>query len=350
MNQMTLAVLLAGVSALTSYGGGWVLRIYAARFGLVDRPSWRSEHIHPVATGGGVGIVIAVLVGLLLLGAAGIPASPTTWWVILAGGLAVAAVSLADDVRTVSPSIRLVVHALAAAMAVTLLGPVELIELPGLGTLQLGSAAWIVSVVWVTGLTNAFNFMDGLDGLAAGQATLAAAGWALMGWSVGRLDIFALGIVVAAAAFGFLLHNWSPARLFMGDVGSAFLGYVLGVASILGGRHAPVMAVAGVLLVWPFVFDPVLTLIRRAIRRENVLLSHRSHLYQRLAASGLGHERVTLGYLALAALAGGVAVLLVRDVRWAGPSAIVGAPASALLVWTLVLRREQAPSVRDMNR
>lgn len=181
----------------------------------------------------------------------------------------VAAVSWLDDVRTLPNWIRLSVHLAAAAIAVIGIGPWRDLQLPWLGSLHLGWLAVPVTVLWIVGLTNAYNFMDGIDGIAGAQAVIAGLGWALLGWLTGQMMVATLGILIAATSLGFLGHNWPPARIFMGDVGSAFLGYMFAVLAVLAGRSNPPLGFAGVLLVWPFVFDAVLTFLacRRCMPR-----------------------------------------------------------------------------------
>ena len=319
--------------------------MHARRVGLIDLPNSRSLHTRPTPRGGGIAIVAATLVGLLALPTLGVTLRWPLWDALIVGGSAIAAVSLADDVRGVAVPARLTVHLLAGALAVTLIGPIEQVGLPGFGVLRFGPLSPVLSVVWVAGLTNAFNFMDGIDGLAAGQATVAAGAWALVGAATGRADAFAVGLVLAGAAGGFLFHNWSPARLFMGDIGSAFLGYAFAVLSLDSGRTASVMPVVAVLLVWPFVFDPVLTLIRRAARGENLFAAHRSHLYQRLVAAGWGHRRVCVSYLWLGLLASVSGILLACHVPWTGSAVLIGMPLSVFMTWALVLRRERVSRV-----
>ena len=128
--------------------------------------------------------------------------------------------------------------------------------------------------------------MDGIDGLAGGQALVAGLAWMATGWATDQFAPAAVGAALAGAAFGFLLHNWSPARTFMGDVGSAFLGFVLATLPLLATPRRA-FAVPAVLIVWPFVFDTAVTLLRRLSRRENVFAAHRTHLYQRLTAERL---------------------------------------------------------------
>jgi UDP-N-acetylmuramyl pentapeptide phosphotransferase/UDP-N-acetylglucosamine-1-phosphate transferase len=163
-----------------------------------------------------------------------------------------------------------------------------------------------VGLVWIVGLCNAYNFMDGIDGIAAAQAIVAGAGWAWLGWRGGDAMTALAGALIAGASLGFLFFNWPPAKVFMGDAGAAFLGFTFAALTVLALTQSLERAAAGALFVWPFLFDTTFTLVRRLVRGENVLRAHRSHLYQRLVARGWSHARVTMLYAALAAL--GVAI------------------------------------------
>jgi UDP-N-acetylmuramyl pentapeptide phosphotransferase/UDP-N-acetylglucosamine-1-phosphate transferase len=195
--------------------------------------------------------------------------------------------------------------------------------------------------LWIVGLVNAYNFMDGIDGLAGGQAIVAASGWVLVGILTGQPALTGAACVLAAACAAFLRFNWSPARVFMGDVGSAFLGFAFAVLPL--STPSPVRFVlAGACFMWPFLFDTCFTLIRRLLRRENVLQAHRSHLYQRLIGTGVSHAHVTSVYLMLAAL-GLPAALCFASGRWVSALMLTGAvPAGAAALWYATVRREAA--------
>jgi UDP-N-acetylmuramyl pentapeptide phosphotransferase/UDP-N-acetylglucosamine-1-phosphate transferase len=179
--------------------------------------------------------------------------------------------------------------------------------------------AWlgiVVTVVWIVGLTNVYNFMDGIDGIAAVQGVVAGIAWAVAGAWMGAGVVLLFGFVLAGACAGFLVHNWTPAKIFMGDVGSAFLGFTYAVLPILVVSELPRLAgtlqpgiVPGfaILVVWPFVGDGLLTFVRRVLRGEPVWKAHRSHLYQRLVQTGWSHAGVSLlygGWCVVGALAG----------------------------------------------
>ena len=153
-------------------------------------------------------------------------------------------------------------------------------------------------------MINAYNFMDGIDGIAGSQAVVAGAGWFILGVLADVPAVAGLGLVLAASSIGFLIHNWHPASIFMGDVASGFLGYMFAILPLMqgGDNSHGATVLPGVLLVWPFLFDTILTFMRRLRNGEDVFAAHRSHLYQRLVISGLSHQTVTLLYAGLASL------------------------------------------------
>ena len=240
---------------------------------------------------GGLGIVAAVVASIGLGLALGLDAMRLL--PLLAVAAVVAGLSLIDDLRGLPALVRLVVHAAAAAVVVGGIGAFVEIRVapdpllsPSGGLLLSPALGAAVTAAWIVGFVNAFNFMDGIDGIAALQAVIAGLAWAAIGWLLDEPALALLGVAVAAACVGFLAHNWSPASIFMGDVGSAFLGFLL-AAGALATRPPRSLLVPTVLTVWPFVFDTSLTLARRVRRRENLLAAHRSHLYQRLDAGRL---------------------------------------------------------------
>jgi Fuc2NAc and GlcNAc transferase len=328
-----------GLSFLT----GWAVRVHGARLNLVDIPNSRSSHEHPTPRGGGLGIVAGTLTGICLLYAVGSGPAPTLVLALGAGGAVIAGVSFLDDLWGLAAAVRLGVHLLAAALAVFVLGPFPLDVLPTPLT-QLPGLAEALTVLWIAGMTNAYNFMDGIDGVAGTQAVSAAIGWAVAGLWLGMVDLVIVGALLAATALGFLLHNWPPARLFMGDVGSAFLGFALAVLTVAAAGAHPLAPLAGAAMLWPFIFDPLFTLVRRIRRRENLLNAHRSHLYQRLVGGGWTHRSTCALYLALAAVGSVVGWVLLFDVEGALVVLSVYAILSFALVSRLVQRAEAPPS------
>jgi UDP-N-acetylmuramyl pentapeptide phosphotransferase/UDP-N-acetylglucosamine-1-phosphate transferase len=224
------------------------------------------------------------------------------FFVFAAGGLAVAMVGWLDDVGTAGRTARFVVHSLAAAMAMLAFGYFDEIVVPFVGPIHFSWFGVPLTFLWITGLTNAYNFLDGLDGIAGGQAVVAGAGWVILGSMMNRPEIAILGALTASTSLGFLKYNWPPARIFMGDVGSSFFGYTFALIPLMCSHANSALPFASVLLVWPCLFDCCFTVIRRAKKGENILVAHRSFLFQRLNIAGWSHLQVTLLYTVLEAI------------------------------------------------
>ncbi len=333
MAPWVVALVAVTVFALSA-GGVELIRRWAERSRVLDLPGERSSHTAPTPRGGGLAIVlVTVLAAAVIVLAGRRPSGLAPIW--LAVGVAiVAGVSWLDDLRSLPTVVRLAAHVAAAGVAIAGLGWLERVDVPLAPVVLLGGGVGVaVTVIWVVGLTNAYNFMDGIDGIAGGQAVVAGLGWFALG---GEPAIRVLGVIIAAASVGFLVHNWQPARIFMGDVGSAFLGYAFAVIPLAASHRDPRLAFAGVLLVWPFVFDTTFTLLRRLRRGENVFVAHRSHLYQRLVIAGWQHRTVSLLYTALAALGAGLAMFWLRGGTVGPPLAAAGVVLGALGLWVLV--------------
>jgi len=329
---------------------GAVIRA-APALGLVDKPNERSLHRKPTPRGGGLGIVVAFLVGwpLAIVIAGGWPAMGV-WWLVLLG-IGVAAVSIADDRSPIPAPLRLVIHLAFAAGTVTVVGYFMLFHVPGYGIVTLGLWGGLLTLVWILGLTNVTNFMDGIDGIAGLQGMIAGIAWAVAGLWLGDPVVALGGAVIAGGCAGFLFHNWSPAQVFMGDVGSAFLGFMLAMLPVLASLHANVDApsaaarlpVFGGLLLWPFIGDGLFTFTRRLCRRENVLKAHRSHLYQRLVLAGWSHARVSAFYGAWAVVMA-VAALIHLEGMGTGIVPVLVAVGALIAMWLLVrLAEARAP-------
>jgi UDP-N-acetylmuramyl pentapeptide phosphotransferase/UDP-N-acetylglucosamine-1-phosphate transferase len=281
---------------------------------MLDIPDARSSHTRPTPRGGGLGIVICVLLGTWSLYFSRILSIPFREIAAISlSGSIVALVGWLDDIHRLPYRIRLVVQAISSAIILIIIGYFRNITVPFVGDIHLYSIGIPLALLWMMGLTNAYNFMDGIDGIAGGQALIAGLGWAIIGYMSGEVFVGLIGLFLVATSLGFLFHNWPPARIFMGDVGSAFIGFILAVLPIIGGQRDPRFMIAGILLVWPFVFDTSFTLVRRMIKKENIFEAHRSHIYQRLVIAGYSHRFVTLIYIGLALTGAILAFLWVKD-------------------------------------
>lgn len=330
------------IALVTSYLLTGLIRRYALRRGILDVPNQRSSHEKVTPRGGGAAIAGVTLAGWLFYNL--LFAGPEMWWPVLgcvAGAGLIAGVSWADDLHPVAVPLRLGAHGLGAGLAIWSLGYWSTVYLPLIGSLSLGWLGLGVTFLWIVGLTNAYNFMDGIDGIAGSQGLIAGLGWAVLGDLSGQPVVIGLGLLIAAGSLGFLGHNWPPARIFMGDVGSAFLGYTFAILPLMAASEAvgypwPGAPVAGVLLLWPFVFDPLVTFIRRWRHGENVFAAHRSHLYQRLTILTFQHRTVTLLYAGLALVGVVLALVWAAYPQSAAMPVAVGGPLAALALWSYV--------------
>lgn len=278
------------------------------RFDVLDVPNSRSSHSSPTPRGGGLGIFLAASIGLLLAWWLGLPLPHPLVGPAL-GCLFICAVSAIDDLRPLRAAVRLGVHVVGVSIAIAVIQPSGWLRFPFVGTVLLGSYVWACWLVIGIGLVNAYNFMDGIDGIAGSQGVVASLGWAAIGYVLGDLGATVVGLTLAAACAAFLKFNWSPAKIFLGDVGSTFLGYCFFVLPLWTTQRDPRALLYGLLFLWPFVCDSSITLALRALRRKNIFEAHREHLYQRLVIRGWSHRRVALCYAAASSIGVLVGVL-----------------------------------------
>jgi UDP-N-acetylmuramyl pentapeptide phosphotransferase/UDP-N-acetylglucosamine-1-phosphate transferase len=281
--------------------------------GIIDAPNARSSHTRSTPRGGGLSIVIVVVAAVAVIGLAR-PEELLRISGAIVPALAIAAVSWLDDVQSLRNRTRFAVHLAAAVGAVAVLGPVMRLDLGSLGMLRFGPLAWPLTLLWIVGLTNAFNFMDGSDGIAGITAAAVAAGIAAAAAACAAGPVAVIAAACAGASLGFLTSNWQPARIFMGDVGSAFCGFLLAVLPLAVRADAvPEVLPVAALALWPFIFDTSLTLLRRLRAGENIFQAHRSHLYQRLVIAGWSHRAVASLYGGLAAFGATIAAVPLFD-------------------------------------
>lgn len=330
-----------------SYVGVGFFATWAEREKILDIPNTRSTHLRPTPRGAGLVIVGLTLLGLWVHHTLATPERP---WRPLAAftvaGLLIAIVSWCDDVSRIPAVVRLATHGIGAGIVLLGLGYWRAIELPVVGELELGWFGIPITFLWIVGLINAINFMDGIDGIAGGHAAIAASTWAVVGWLSGEPILVVLGVLLASSSLGFLGHNRPPARVFMGDTGSAFLGYSLSVLPLFITAMPPWSIVTAALMVWPFVFDSGFTLWRRISHGENILAAHRSHLYQRLVLAGWAHRSVTLLYIGMALISSLLALAWSRDSALRDQMVIVGSLFVSVILWSIVRRQERRWATR----
>lgn len=338
-----------GASFLGSLVMGWPVRRLMVAFGILDRPNARSSHVTVTARGGGVGILFVIVCASVAVGGA--------WpgrvaWAMPVAALLVGAVSFVDDMRGLPAWIRFGFHLGGAATLAWAVGGWDEAawEVPGMGGMRGGG--WILAglmVVWMAGYTNAFNFMDGINGIASMQAGLGAMAMALVAWAGAGAKgggAVVLCVVVSGAALGFLPHNFPRARMFMGDVGSAPLGMLLAFLALwLCREHGLGLFLPLALVHANFILDTAFTLVRRVARGDRWHEPHREHFYQRLVRAGRSHAHVTCWEAVLMVVSCGVAMAVAGKslgVQAMGAATVVAVWSSFFGYAELVFRRSEA--------
>jgi UDP-N-acetylmuramyl pentapeptide phosphotransferase/UDP-N-acetylglucosamine-1-phosphate transferase len=274
---------------------------FAVGRNLLDVPNLRSSHEVPTPRLGGVAIFLGTLVGAMLL-------RPEGMWPLLTAAAFVWAVGLTDDLSNLHFSVKALCQALAAAVLLIYYPPTILSEAPGV----LGILVFAVAVFWIVSLSNAFNFMDGIDGFTGGVALVNALFLVPLVGTVGGF----LPAVIGATA-GFLIWNMSPASIFIGDSGAYFLGFSLAAVALYapalsGQEWTPLGFLACVVVFTPYLFDTGFTLLRRlrAGAGKNIFLAHREHIYQRITPTTSTHRRTSNLYYGMSVIAGFAALLV----------------------------------------
>ena len=334
MNSWFLIFLVALASLGLTYG----LRKYALARSLMDIPNARSSHSVPTPRGGGVAIVVSFLVALAIIAATGGLDWSACFALLGAGGF-VALVGFLDDHGHIAARWRLLAHFVAAFWALGWLGGAPALQLFGV-QFDLGWLGFALTAVYLVWLLNLYNFMDGIDGIAGGVALSAAFGWMFLAANTNQHFVYWVALAIAAGSLGFLFHNWSPAKIFMGDAGSTFLGYTFAVLPLLSADEGGDALMLGTLLMWTFIMDAGVTFIRRALKGERVFDAHRTHLYQRLVIGGYKHAQVSALYILLTLLAAALAYAWSWGQPYAPPLIIIGLP----LLWLILSRY-----VRNLN-
>jgi UDP-GlcNAc:undecaprenyl-phosphate GlcNAc-1-phosphate transferase len=355
------APLIIAAAALTTLVAAYASARIAVRAGfLLDRPNDRSSHVRVTPRSGGIAIFAAWAAGMAIVAALmhDPEALQLTVKLVLIAGF-VLFLGLADDAFAPTPLIKFVGQFAAAALFVAAFGALEIAPLPIVGDVALGPFAAPLTIFWIVGFMNAFNFMDGVNGIAAACGAFVLAGLAVASAYAGSTYWAIAALLCATALVGFLPVNFPKGRLFMGDNGSQTVGFLLAAIAVAAANEpgASTSALFAPVAILPFLFDVAFTLGHRVVRRQSIAAAHREHLYQVLLRLGCSHARVTAIYLSLTALATTGAVLMLRLVpreQWYAPVALIllmAAPAAmlyarALRLGVIASRRPAEPEER----
>ncbi len=292
MTMIVITVTICFVAAWLLVG---LVRKITLRLGLLDVPNLRSSHVIPKPRGGGIAILLvalsAVAVNLFLHRMSAV--AGLSW---IFGGAVVGVSGLIDDIHGSPATVRVEFQLLAAVVLLVAAGGVPPLPMLG-GELELGYFGWVLGGLAIVWCINLYNFMDGIDGLAAAQSLFVAGAGALLVGTGRVADGVQLPLIaLAAAAAGFLVWNLPPAKIFMGDVGSGFIGFSLAAAAFFAGAHGSTTMWTWLALNGLFFTDATTTLLSRLVRGQRIYEAHRSHVYQRLTRRWKSHGAVTLAY------------------------------------------------------
>lgn len=336
-----------GGLALTAFALSWLLSAMALKLALaqqvLDIPNARSSHLVPTPKGGGAGIVLAASVALYWLTASA--EQVTTFFplaIMTTCGLSIAAIGFADDLKPLSATLRFGVQLLAALVFVVCLDPPGGLSVAGLPLP--GMIVLLFALGWMLWMTNLYNFMDGIDGLAGLQAMAVGVCVAvILATAQAPLALWLAPLLLAAASGGFILWNFPPAKIFMGDTGSAWLGFVFAGLALLSAIHDPLLFWVWAILLGVFIADASITLLSRLLRGQKIYEAHRSHTYQKVSLRLMAHyqhrglDAVTARTRAhrlycLFSLA--VLILWLAPLAWLASVHILGGFTAALIAYT----------------
>lgn len=286
---------------------------YITKLNITDKPNQRKVHKNPIPTLGGLAIFTSFMIGLVIL------RPENTYHLFIVGGAVVILVmGIIDDLYDLSAKLKFVIQFGVAAVIVLWGGlQVEFINLPFGGQVEFGILSSIITVLWIVGVTNAINFIDGLDGLAAGVSSIALFTIAGMAVIMGNVYVFTMAILLFFSTAGFLRYNFHPAKIFMGDTGALFLGYMIAVLSLLGFKNVTVISfIIPIFILGVPIADTLIAMVRRFINKQPMTSPDSSHLHHRLVKSGFTHRQTVLFIYSLSAMFSLAAILFSMTTMW----------------------------------
>lgn len=291
----------------------------AIRLGVVDKPNHRKVHTNIMPRLGGLAIYLAFLIAFLIF----IPKNNLTWGILL-GSTIIVITGVIDDKYQISPRLKLLGQVIAATVVVLFGLQVEFINLPFDGQFTFGWLSIPFTILWLVGVTNAINLIDGLDGLAAGVSGIATATILAVALIMGNDNVSLLSMALLGAVIGFLFFNFHPAKIFMGDSGALFLGFMLSSMSILGFKYVTLFAfVMPVLILGVPISDTIFAIVRRYVNKKPISQPDKNHLHHRLLQLGFSHRQTVILIYVISAFFGISAIFFNQATLW-GAVLIVG--------------------------
>ena len=289
-----------------------LVKMLAIRIGAVDTPNYRKVHARIMPRLGGLAIFGAFLIGYFILR----PEDPTAPFIIL-GALMIIITGVLDDMFEITAKAKLLGQLIAAGIVIYGGLDIDFIKLPFGGVLDFGYLNIPLTILWIVGITNAINLIDGLDGLAAGVSTIALITIAGMALMMGNAFVFAMASILAVSALGFLFYNFHPAKIFMGDTGALFLGFMIAVLALMGFKNITVISlVIPIIMLGVPISDTFFAIVRRYRMKQPLSAADKSHLHHCLLNVGFTHRQTVLIIYALAAMFGVAALIFSQATVW----------------------------------
>ncbi|EQB38147.1 MULTISPECIES: glycosyltransferase family 4 protein [Virgibacillus] len=293
------------IAILTAFLTTYPVKKFATLVGAVDFPNHRKIHTKVTPRLGGIAIFLGTIAGLLYLQ----PVHPHLPE-IAAGAVVIVLTGAIDDRFTIQPVVKLTGQLIAASFLISSGLIIERLTLPFFGTVELGFISVLITVLWVVGVTNAINLIDGLDGLATGVSTIALISICMMAFIDMQVVAAYFCIALIGSNLGFLYHNFYPAKIYMGDTGSNFLGYMIAVVSMLGlfKNIALFSFIIPIIVLAVPIFDTLFAVIRRAYNKESIMMADNKHVHYQLLQAGYSHRKTVLIIYAFSILFGTMAI------------------------------------------
>lgn len=292
-----------------------LIKKLAIKIGATDQPNSRKVHQKVMPRLGGLAIYFSFFVGYLIL-------RPTSndfeILPILIGGFIIIITGVLDDIIELSPKLKLLGQLVAAGIVVIYGGiEADFINLPFGGVLNFGYFTIPITIIWIVGITNAINLIDGLDGLAAGVSSIALITISGMAIIMGDIFVLSIGVILLGSTLGFLLYNFYPAKIFMGDSGALFLGFMISVLSLLGFKGVTFISfIVPIIILGVPISDTLFAIIRRIVNKQPISMPDKSHLHHCLLNLGYGHRKTVLMIYGMSAMFGLVAVIFSMATMW----------------------------------
>ncbi|MFB1051569.1 glycosyltransferase family 4 protein [Paraliobacillus sp. JSM ZJ581] len=284
----------------------------AIRIGAVDQPNQRKIHAKTMPRLGGLAIFISFMIGFIIFN----PDSPY-FWPIFIGAILVTATGILDDIYDLSAKVKFLVQLLAATIVVLGGAQITFINLPFGETLHFGYLSVPITIFWIVGVTNAINLIDGLDGLAAGVSSIALITISGLAISLGDGFVAFVGFMLLGSTLGFLVYNFHPAKIFMGDTGALFLGYMIGVLSILGFKNATLFSlIVPITILGVPLLDTFFAIVRRVVHKKPFFSPDKLHLHHCLLNLGFGHKQTVILIYSMSALFSLAAIIFTKSTMW----------------------------------